>query len=67
MSEYFSKQKFFGEKVKLGLDLSNYASKADLKNAIGVDTLKFAKKIDLVNLKSDIEKLDIDKLKKCAK
>ena len=67
MSEYFSKQKSFGEKVKLGLDLSNYATKADLKNATGFDTLKFAKKIDLVNLKSDVEKLDIDKLKKCTK
>ena len=37
--------------------------KADLENATGVDTLKFAKKIDLANLKSDIGKSDIDKLK----
>ena len=34
-----------------------------MKNATGVDTLPFAKKTDLVNLKSDIDKLDIDKLK----
>ena len=46
------------------LDLSNYATKVDLKNATGVDTSKFAKKVDLANLKSDIDKLDIDKLKK---
>ena len=45
------------------LDLSNYPTKADLKTAAGVDTLKFAKKVDLVNLKSNVDKLDIDKLK----
>ena len=49
--------------MKVELDLSNYATKADLKNATGVDTSKFAKKIDLVNLKSNVDKLDIDKLK----
>ena len=43
--------------------MSNYARKADLKNATGVDTLKFAKRVDLADLKSDVDKLDIDKLK----
>ena len=43
--------------------MSNYARKTDLKNAAGVDTSKFAKKVDLVNLKSNVDKLDIDKLK----
>ena len=37
--------------------------KADLKNATGLDTSKFAKKVDLANLKSNVDKLDIDKLK----
>ena len=37
--------------------------KADLKNATGVDTSKFAKKVDLASLKSSVYKLDIDKLK----
>ena len=41
----------------------NYATKADLNNATGVDTSKFAKKVDLASLKSNVEKLDIDKLK----
>ena len=45
------------------MDLCNYATKADLKNAAGVYTSKFAKKLDLANLKSDVDKLDIDKLK----
>ena len=43
--------------------MSNYVVKTDLKNATGVDTSSFAKKTDLANLKSDIDKLDFDKLK----
>ena len=43
--------------------MSNYATKADLKNAKGVDTSDFAKNTDSANLKSDVDKSDIDKLK----
>ena len=44
--------------------MPNYAPKTDLKKTAGVDTSDFAKKIvDLANLKSDVGKLDIDKLK----
>ena len=49
MSEYFPEPKSLRERVKVELDLSNYATKADLKTATGVDTSKFAKKVDLVN------------------
>ena len=49
--------------MKVELDLSNYATKADLKNAIGVDASKFAKKVDLANIKSNVDKSDFDKLK----
>ena len=49
--------------MKVELDLSNYATKSDLKNATGVDTSQFARKVDLANLKSNIVKLDIDKWK----
>ena len=63
MSEIFPKPKFFREKVKIELDLSNYATRADLKNAIAVDASNFAKKVDLANLKSDVNELDIYKLK----
>ena len=63
MNEYFPKPKPFGANVKVKLDLSNYAKKAYLNNATGVDTSDFAKKTDLVNLKSDVDKLNIDKLK----
>ena len=63
MSEYFPEPKSSGEKVKVELDLSYYATKADLKNATGVDISKFAKTVDLAHLKSDVDKLNIDKLK----
>ena len=63
MIEYFPKPNSLGANVKVELDLSNYATKIDLKNAAGVDTSDFAKKTDLANLKSDGDKLDIDKLK----
>ena len=43
--------------------MSNYVTEADLKNATGVDTLSSIKKTDFPNLKSDVDKLDIDKYK----
>ena len=49
--------------MEVELELSNYATKGDLKNATGVDTSKFAKKNDLASLKSNVDKVDIDKLK----
>ena len=63
MSEYFPKPKSVVKNVKVELDLSNYTTKADLKNATAVDTSKFTKKVDFANLKSDVDKLDNDKLK----
>ena len=63
MNEYFSEPKSLGGRVKLQLDLSNYATKANLKNAVGVDASSFAKKTDVANLKSNVEKLDINKIK----
>ena len=63
MSEYFPEPKFSGGKVKFELSLSNYATKVDLKDARGVGTSNFAKKVGLANLKSNVDKLDVDKLK----
>ena len=40
-----------------------YRANSEVKTAAGVDTSKFAKKVDLANLKSNVDKLDIDKLK----
>ena len=63
MTEYFLKPKYFQAKVKVELNLSNYATKTNLKNATGVDTSSFAKKNNLANLKSNVDKLDADKSK----
>ena len=60
--ERFTKKNWKNQ-IKRSLELFNYATKADLKNATGVDTSKFAKKVDLASLKSNVEKLGIDKLK----
>ena len=63
MSEYFIEPKSFQRKVKVKLDLSNYATKADLINEAGVGTSNLAKKVDLASLKSNVDKLDTEKLK----
>ena len=46
MSEYFPEPKSLEGRVKVELDLSNYVAKADLKNATGIDSSSFAKKVD---------------------
>ena len=63
MNEYFAEPKSSEGKVKVELNWSNYATKANLKSATVIDTSKFAKKIDIANLKSNVDKLDIDKFK----
>ena len=63
MSRYFPKlYKSFGRNIKVKVDLSNYATKADIKNISYVDTSSFALKTNLSNLKTELDKLDIDKL-----
>ena len=47
--------------MKVQLDLHNYATKANLKNATGVETSKCVKKIDFASLKSNVDKLNIYK------
>ena len=55
MTEYFPEPKSSEGKVKVILDLFHYATKGDFKNATGVDTSKFHKKVDLANLESNVE------------
>ena len=57
------KQNIQGEECKLNLIYLIIKAKSDLKNAIGVDTSKFPKKVNSANLKSDLDKLDINKPK----
>ena len=64
MSLYFPKpNKLFGGDINVKIDLSNYATKKDIKNITHVDTSSFALKTNVANLKTEVDKLDIDKLK----
>ena len=63
MSQYFPKPyEPFGGDINVKVDLSNYATKSDIKNISHVDTSSFALKAKLANLKTEVDKLDIDKL-----
>ena len=62
MSEYFPKPSNHKENIKVEVDLSNYATKADIKDITHIDTSNFALKTNLGNLKTEVHKLDIDKL-----
>ena len=63
MSQHFPKPfKNLGGNINVKVDLSNYATKTDLKNVTHVDTSSFALKTNLASLKTEVDKLDIDKL-----
>ena len=63
MSQYFPKAyEPFGGDINVKVDLSNYATKADIKYISNVDTSSFALKTNLANLKTEVDKLGIDKL-----
>ena len=63
MSQYFPKPfRSIGGNIKVKVDLSNYATKTDLKNVTHVDTSSFALKTNLARLKTEVYKLGIDKL-----
>ena len=63
MTQYFPKPfKNFRGNINVKLNLSNYAIKTDLKNSAHVDNSNFALKTNLANLKTEVDKLDIDKL-----
>ena len=63
ISHYFPEPyRAFGRDINVKVDLSNYATKADIKNITHVDTSSFALKTNLDILKNKLDKLDIDKL-----
>ena len=63
MSQHFPKPfRSVERNINVKIDLSNYATKTDLKNAAHVDTSNFALKINLASLKTEVDKLDINKL-----
>ena len=63
MSQYFPKLfRSFAENISVVVDLSNYATKTDIKNITHIDTSSFALKTNLASLKTKVDKLDIDTL-----
>ena len=63
MSQYFAEPyEPFGGDINVKVDLSNFATKADTRNVSNLDTSSFALKTNLCSLKSEVDKLDIDKL-----
>ena len=62
MSKYFPKPSNHKQNIKVKIDMTNYATKADIKNITHVDTSNFALKTNLANLNTEVDKLDIDKL-----
>ena len=63
MSTYYPPYKSSSSNVKVELDLTNYATKTDLKNITHVDASSFASKTNLAALKTEVDKIDVDKLK----
>ena len=60
MSQYFpNPYEPFGRDINVKVDLSNYATKTDLKNVSYVDNSSFALKSNLANLKTEVDKLDM--------
>ena len=65
MSTYYPLYKSSSNNIKAELDLTNYATKSDLKNITHTDVSSFASKTNLSAFKTEVDKIDIDKLKHC--
>ena len=63
MSQYYPPYKSSSNNIKVELDLANYATKTDLKNITHVHASSFASKTNLPALKTEVDKIDADKLK----
>ena len=63
MSTYYPLYKSSSNNFKVELDLTNYATKTDLKNITHVDVSSYASKTNLTALKTEVDKIDVDKLK----
>ena len=60
---YYRPYKSFSNNIKVKLDLTNCATKTDLRNITHVDVSSFASKTNLAALKTEVDKIDVDKLK----
>ena len=63
MSKYFPPYEISSKNIKVELDLSNYPAKDDVKNITHVDVSNYASKTNLAALKTEVDKIDTDKLK----
>ena len=63
MSKYFPPYNNSSENIKVELDLSNYATKKDIKDITHIDASSFASKTNLAALKTEVDKIDTNKLK----
>ena len=63
MSQYYPPYRSSSNNIKVELDLANYATKTDLKNIIHADVSSFASNTNLAALKTEVDKIDADKLK----
>ena len=63
MTTYYPPYKSSSNNIKVELDLNNYAAKADLKNITHTDISSFASKTNLSALKTEVDKINVDKLK----
>ena len=63
MSTYYPPYRSSSNNIKVELDLANYATKTDLKNITHVDVSSFANKTNLAALKTEVDKIDVGKLK----
>ena len=63
MSQYFPPYRSSGRNIKVELDLFSYLTKTDLKNVIHIDVSSSALKTNLANLNTEVDKIDVDKLK----
>ena len=60
---YYPPYKSSSNNIKVELDLTNYVTKTDLKNITHIDVSSFASKTNSAALKTEVDKIDIDKLK----
>ena len=63
MTQYYPPYRSSRNNIKVELDLANYATKTDLNNITHVDVSSFASKTNLAALKTEVDKIDADKLK----
>ena len=63
MNTYYPPYRSSSNNIKVELDLANYGTRTDLKNITHVDVSSFASKTNLASLKTEVDKIDADKLK----